>query len=264
VCQPIVLLTQQQNMSIGQDGFRIEVRGGRVLNEGKCPAIGKECNDLVRIIVVILDLEGFTNFFDSASVNKNIVVASYVNSFLCWVNYRLDREVNKGRLPERPRLSKFLGDGLLYIWEVEKQRLTSRRILDLINFFYNLTRGKDCYEEEFLPKFMNKLGQNWSCDYPKHLRASISLGHAVKYVQRGRSMDYVSECINIASRLLKINPEVYFMAHADVYIGPEMLNQGYVKKKIPNIRGIGKPIVVYIDKEDFTALSDKSMFQYMR
>jgi len=251
-------------MLIRQDGFRIEVRGGRVLNKGKCPAIGKECNDLARIIVVILDLEGFTNFFDSASVNKNIVVASYINSFLRWVNYRLDSEVNRGRLPERPRLSKFLGDGMLYIWEVEKQRFTPRRILDLINFCYNLTSGKDRYEVEFLSKFMNELGQNWSCDYPKHLRGSISLGHAVKYVQQGRSMDYISECINIASRLLKINPKVYFMAHSDVYIGPEMLNLGYVKKKIPNIRGISKPIAVYIDKEDFTALSDKSMFQDMQ
>jgi hypothetical protein len=251
-------------MSIRPDVFRIEIKGSRVLNEGKCPAIGKECNDLVRIIVVFLDLEGFTNFFDSASVNKDIVVASYVNSFLCWVNYRLDREVNSCRLPERPRLSKFLGDGLLYIWEVENQRLVSRRILDLINFFYNLTRGKDCYEAEFLPTFMNKLGQNWSCDYPKHLRASISLGHAVKYVERGHSVDYVSECINIASRLLKINPELYFTVHSDVYIGPEMINQGYAKKKISNIRGISKPIVVYIDEEDFSALSDKSMFQDMR
>lgn len=251
-------------MSIMHDGFQIEIRRGRVLNKGKCPAIGKEFNDLVRIIVVIFDLEGFTNFFDSASVNKNIIVASYVNSFLSWVNYRLDLEVDRGRLPERPRLSKFLGDGLLYVWEVEKQRLTSGRILDLINFCYNLTRGKDRYEKEFLPEFMNKLGQNWSCDYPKHLRATISLGHAVKYVQRGRSVDYVSECINIASRLLKINPEIYFVAHSDIHIGPEMLNQGYVKKQIPNIKGIGKPIVVYIDKEDFTALSDKSMFQDIR
>lgn len=249
-------------MSIRQDGFRIKVSRGRVLNKGKCPAIGKECNDLVKIIVVILDLEGFTKFFDTASPNKNIIVASYVNSFLRWVNYRLDLEVDRGRLPDRPRLSKFLGDGLLYIWEVERQRLTPGHILDLMNFCYNLTRGKDCYEKEFLPEFMEQLGQDWSCDYPEHLRASISLGHAVKYVQRGRTVDYVSECINIASRLLKLNSEVYFMAHSDVHIGTKI--HGYVKRKIHNIKGIGKPIVVYMDEKDFTALSDKSMFQDMQ
>jgi len=247
-----------------QDRFCIEVRGSRVLNEGKCPDIGRERNDLSRIIVVFLDLEGFTNFFDSASPNKNLVVAAYLNSFLCWVNYRIDRQVSRGRLPERPRLSKFLGDGALYIWEVGKQKLSSGRILDLINFFWNITRGKDCYEEEFLPEFMDKLGQDWSCDYPQHLRASISLGHAVKYVRQDHLVDYVSECINIASRLLKINPELYFTAHSDVYIGPEILSHGYIKKRISNLRGISKPIVVYIDEDDFSALSDTSMFHDVR
>jgi len=250
-------------MSIRHDRFQIEVKRGKVRNEGQCPAIGKECNDLVRIIVTIFDLEGFTNFCDSVSVNKNIIVASYINGFLSWINYRLDLEVNSGRLPERPRISKFLGDGLLYIWEVQRQGLNSRRILDLINFCYNLTRGKDRYEKEFLPEFMRKLGHNWDCDYPKHLRVGISLGHAVKYIQLGHLVDYVSECINIASHLLKVHPAVYFIAHSDVYVGPEMSKLGYVKKKT-TIRGISKSIAVYIDKDDFAALSDKSKFQDIR
>jgi len=233
-----------------------------VLNEGKCPSIGRESNDLIRIIVVFFDLEGFTNFFDSAPINKNIIIASYVNSFLSWINHQIDFAVQRHRLPQRPRLSKFLGDGVLYVWEVEQQKITSRRTLDLINFCWNITCGKDSYEDKFLPQYMSRLGNNWECDYPKHLRTSIALGHAVKYMQGSRSVDYVSECINVASRLIKINPELYFIAHSDVYLGTDdMFEFDYVKKRIPVIRGINKPIVVYIDKDDYEGLSDKSMFQ---
>lgn len=141
--------------------------------------------------------------------------------------------------------------------------MTPLRTLDLMNFCWNLTRGYDCYEEEFLPRFIQALGHNWTCRYPKHLRASMTLGHAVKYVKRSGSVDYVSECINVASRLTKINPELYFTAHSDVYLGREAYDQEYVKKKVPNINGIGKPIVIYIDKDDFGTLSDTSMFQDM-
>ena len=246
-----------------RSSFQIKVVRGRVLNTGKCPSIGKECNDLVKIIVVIFDLEDFTRFFDSAGVNKNIVVASYINSFLSWINHRLELEIKSRRLPERPKLSKFLGDGILYVWEVEQQRMTPLRALDLMNFCWNLTRGSDCYEEEFLPRFIQELGHNWTCEYPKHLRTSMTLGHAVKYVKQRGSVDYVSECINVASRLTKINPELYFVAHSDVYLGPEVYRHEYEKKKVPDIRGLGKPVVVYVDIDDFDALSDKSMFQDM-
>ena len=244
-----------------RSSFQIKVVRGRVLNTCKCPQIGKECNDLIKIIVVIFDLESFTRFFDSAGVNKNIVVASYINSFLSWINYRLKLEIKSRRLPERPKLSKFLGDGILYVWEVEQQRMTPLRALDLMNFCWNLTAGYDCYEEEFLPRFIQELGHNWSCEYPKHLRASMTLGHAVKYVKQGGSVDYVSECINVASRLIKINPELYFVAHSDVYLGPEVYHHYWKKKRAPNIRGLGGPVVVYVDIDDFKALSDKSMFQ---
>ncbi len=244
-----------------KSGFQIKVVRGRVLNTCKCPSIGKERNDLIKIIVVIFDLESFTRFFDTAGVNKNIVVSSYVNSFLSWVHYRLELEIKSRRLPERPKLSKFLGDGILYVWEVEQQRMKPLRALDLMNFCWNLTAGKDCYEKEFLPQFIRKLGHSWHCEYPKHLRASMALGHAVKYVKQRGSVDYVSECINIASRLTKINPELYFVAHSDVYLGAEAFHHEYEKKKVPNIRGLDGPVVVYVDTDDFDALSDKSMFQ---
>jgi len=244
------------------DKFRIAIVRGRVLNKGDCPSIGIECNDLVRIIVADFDLEGFTNFFDSASINKNIVVASYVNSFLGWLNYRFDLE--KNRLP-RPKLSKFLGDGVLYVWEVEEQKITPSVQLGLMNFCWNMTRGKYRYEVEFLQQFMKELGKNWICKYPKYLRASLTLGHAVKYVHSNLPVEYVSECINVASRLVKIHPELYFIALSDIYLGREAREAGYVKKRIrkESIKGIAKSIAVWIDRDDFESIEDKSIFRDM-
>lgn len=71
-------------------GWKLKIRDGEVCNEGQIISLKEECNDLVKIVVAIFDLEGFTNFFDSASVNKNIIVSSYMKGFLDWLNYRID------------------------------------------------------------------------------------------------------------------------------------------------------------------------------
>lgn len=236
--------------------FQLKIRESRVVNDGLTPSIGVECDDLTKIVVAIFDLEGFTNFFDSASINKNIIVASYVNGFLSWLNYRLDL----AQLPS-PKLSKFLGDGVLYIWETEKQKITSVIAIALMNACWNTVRGRDRYEKEFLPQFINQVGKKWDCEYQKHLRVSLATGHAVKYVQGNRSVEYVSECINVASHLLKIHPEVYFIAHSDLVLGEEPSEHNYVEKRIREIRGIDRSICVFIDEDDFVSIKDKSIFE---
>jgi len=244
-----------------RDQFQLNIRRGKVRNLGNNPAIGLEHDDLVRIIAVVFDLEGFTDFFDKAGTNKNIIVASYINGFLDWLNFRLDAE--KDRLP-KPRLSKFLGDGILYIFEAQRRDGRKRTIqqiaLDLMNFCWNLTRGRDRYEVDFLREFVSRIGRKWDCEFPKHLRASLATGHAVKYVKRGGSVEYVSECINIASRLSKLHNELYFVAHSDLVFGGETRTAQYIEKRT-RIRGISKLISVFLDKDDFEGIQDKSIFQ---
>ncbi len=245
-----------------RDEFRLTIKGNKVRNLGSNPSIGVEHDNLVRIIVAVLDLEGFTNFFNKASPNQSIIVASYVNGFLSWLNHRLDLEGK--RLP-RPRLSKFLGDGVLYVWETEEGK-TEQIALDLINFCWNMTRGPDRYEIDFLTEFKDKLGKKWDCEYPKHLKASISTGFAVKYTRRNHPPEYVSECINIATRLCGVHPELYFIAHSDLLLDAEItITFKYVEKQIEKekVKGIDKSIAVFIDENDFNNLSDKTMFRDM-
>lgn len=245
-------------MAKEHDEFRLTIEGNKVINLGYNPSIGVERDNLVRIIVAVLDLEGFTNFFNKASPNQSIIVASYVNGFLSWLNHRLDLEGK--RLP-RPRLSKFLGDGVLYVWETEEGK-TEQIALDLMNFCWNITRSKtDKYEESFRRQFIRQLGKKWDCEYPKHLRASLATGFAVKYTRRNHPPEYVSECINIASRLYGIHPELYFVAHSDLFLDDEIKTAAnYVEKRI-KIKGIDKQIAIFIDKDDFDALTDKSIFE---
>lgn len=243
--------------------FKLTFRQNKVRNLGHYPFIGVERDNLVGVIVAVLDLEGFTNFFSKASPNQNIIIASYISAFLSWLNFKLDLE--EKRIP-KPRLSKFLGDGVLYVWET-KEGKRGQIALDLLNFCWNMTRGGDRYEISFLPKFISQLGHKWpSCEYPKHLKAGISTGPAVKYTWRSHPPEYVAESINIATRLCGVHAELYFIAHSDLLLDDEIMTTfKYVEKQIKSgvVKGIDKPLAVFIDEDDFNSLPDKTMFSDM-
>ncbi len=253
--------------------FKLTIVENKVRNLGHYPAIGVERDNLVRVIVAVLDLAGFTKFFNKASPNQSIIVASYINAFLSWLNYRFDLERKEKRIP-KPQLSKFLGDGVLYVWET-KEGKTEQIALDLMNFCWNMTRGGDRYEIDFLPQFTSQLGNRWDCEYPRHLRASIAPGFAVKYTRRNHPPEYVAESINIATRLCGVHPELYFIAHSDLLLDKEIMTGTgkdwltfrfyYVEKLIEKgiVKGIDKPIAVFMDKDNFHSLSDKTMFRDM-
>jgi len=235
------------------------LKDGRVVNRGEIIQLGTECNDLVRIVVAVFDLEGFTNFYDSASVNKNIVVSAYMNGFLDWLNHRF------ANFPSRPGYWKFMGDGVLLVWEAERDQMNSGTTgFALMNACWNMVHGETSYGTTFLPEFIKWVAKRWPCDYPQHLRVSLSVGHAVKYGSEQHSCEYTAECINIASRLIKFNPGLYFTAHSDLVLGPEPERFGYLEKSI-QIRGINKRVAIYVDTDEFNGLlnKDKTKFRDM-
>lgn len=233
--------------------FKLQFTGDQVSNVGPITPLGGARSDLVEIVVALFDLEGFTNFFNSSSVIRYTIVPTFINAFLSWLNYCF-----RSSCFPMPKYSKFLGDGALLIWETGEQQLF-RGVLKagLMNFCWNMVRGqKESYENEFLPQLLRKIKPIQTCEYPKHLRISLSLGHALKYVQ-GELNEYVSECINIASRIINYNPELYFMAHSNLVTNEEDLQGKYVQKLLTQVKGIDKPICAYIDKDDFNDLTHK-------
>lgn len=233
--------------------FRLQFTDGQVSNVGSITPLGEAHSDLVEIVVALFDLEGFTNFFNRASVIRYHIVPTFINAFLSWLNYSFSNSC----FP-MPNHSKFLGDGVLLIWETENQSLLKGVLkAELMNFCWNMVRGqKESYEKEFLPQLKRKIRPIRTCECPKHLRVSLSLGHAVKYVQ-GELNEYVSECINVASRIIDYNPELYFVAHSNLVINEEDLKGKYVQKLLRQVKGIDKSIYVYIDKDDFDHLTHR-------
>lgn len=234
--------------------FKLKIRQGRVVGKNPYIDLGREDEDLIRIVVAIFDLEGFTDFFSGIRINKNIVVTSFINGLLYWFRHHFGSYY---RFP--PLFSKFLGDGAMMIWEPRHQKMSNQDIIGLMNTCWDMVAGGSSYEREYVPEFVRKIGKRWPVQYPKKLRVGLSLSHAVKYTRRGKVSDYVAESINIASRLVKFHQKVYFLAHSDLVFGRIPKEFRYIQKSV-DLRGIGK-IGVYIDKRDYEEAGSPKVFE---
>lgn len=234
--------------------FRLRIKQGRVVSKNPYLNLGREDEDLIKIVVAIFDLAGFTDFFNRIRINKNIVITSFINGLLYWFHYTFEN-----RYTFRPVLSKFLGDGIMMIWEPGRQQMSSRHIIDLMNVCWDMVSAKTSYHDEYVPEFIRRIGKRWKIEYPQKLRVGLSLGHAVKYTRRGNVSDYVAESINIASRLVKFHEKIYFLAHSDLVFGRIPSEFRYIQKSI-YLRGIGR-ISVYIDKWDYERAGSPKVFK---
>lgn len=240
------------------NNFRLKIREGRVVGKNPYVDLGREDENLIKIVVAIFDLEGFTDFFSGIRINKNIVVTSFINGLLYWFHHHFETNYTF-----RPLLSKFLGDGIMMIWEPGRQQMSNRDIIDLMNICWDMVASKDLsYEHAYVPEFVRKIGKRWSVQYPKKMRVGLSLSHAVKYTKRGNVSDYVAESINIASRLVKFHQKIYFIAHSDLVFGRIPREFRYIQKSV-DLRGIGE-IGVYIDKEDYKEAGSPKVFKNLR
>lgn len=73
-------------------------------------------------------------------------------------------------------------------------------------------------------------------------------------------MDYISESINITSRLVKYSSKIRFLAHADLCIGMGPSEHQYTRKSV-KLKGIEETVFVFVDSYDYRGLGDhKSIF----
>ncbi len=237
------------------NNFKLKIREGRVVGNNPYVHLGREEDNLIKIVVAIFDLEGFTDFFSGIRINKNIVVTSFVNGLLYWFSYRFG---NYYRFS--PIFSKFLGDGIMMIWEPGHQAMSNRDIVGLMNVCWDMVRARSvAYEHQYVPEFVAKIGKRYSVQYPKKMRVGLSLSHTVKYTRRGKVSDYVAESINIASRLVKFHQDIYFIAHSDLLFGEIPKKFRYIQKLV-DLRGTGE-IGVYIDKVDYERAGSPKVFK---
>ncbi|KAA9353024.1 hypothetical protein [Larkinella humicola] len=219
----------------------------------------------VEVLAVIMDLEGFTTF--TRQVDPKLAIPSFVSDFFNWLFDKIRDEMhiskeNKTLWAELPFFSKFLGDGVLFLWRIDTDKisaidsqlsserinhLTQELICNIIATLYEICRD--------YPNFLKERELNY-VDPPTRLRCGIARGDAFPL---GINKDFVGPCINIASRLQKFNDLSFGVSARGIdhnYFG-EGYKKFFLKKKV-YIRGIGENEIIYLLNDEYKQLSEEA------
>jgi class 3 adenylate cyclase len=198
-------------------------------------------------LAVVVDLKDFTAFCDQR--DPHLVVPRFIKSFLEWLFEKLQAELlieEAGNevvlLSHLPFFGKFLGDGVLLLWDVTDMHGEAKR-----NIVYSFDIICSDYQVEFMPS-IKKTASN----APPKLRCGIAQGQ-VTSIAGGR--DFVGLCINIASRLQKLGDGAFCFAFTQKGLEPESENwyENFRLIRIP-VRGISNDELVYVLKTEFREL----------
>jgi len=213
--------------------------------------IGAPCQER-EAIAAVFDLTGFTTFCNQ--VDSYLAIPRFLNDFLEWffknIRERLTEE-NYGNssalLAELPIMVKFLGDGLLVIWNA--RRMTEDQICRITATLYGICRD---YRQEFYPQISMAVNKP-----PRVLRCGVARG---KVFSVGNGSDYVGHCINNASRLSRVGSLSFCFPHRGFQVREHMPVE-YLRLFAPkyvSIRGVGNNELVWVVKEEFERLPEKN------
>ena len=209
----------------------------------------------INALSVLFDLEGFTNFCNQ--IDPQLALPEFLSEFLKWLFGQIKKNVVHKTHPEGyemytelPLLSKFMGDGILFLWDVEK--LNDLEIHNIIVLMNNICVE---YKTEFFNDIVNKI-----ITPPKKLRCGIARGTIYSV---GNGNDFVGPCINMSARLQKLNSLSFCFSRRGLNPSchPWLDKNAIVRKT--EIRGIGTEELVCILKHEFDALPelDKEKFK---
>jgi len=201
-------------------------------------------NTSINSMAVFLDMEGFTSF--CSQIDSQLVVPSYLNNFHSWLfselSARFVKEITESGATlwgKFPFFAKFLGDGILMLWETDGLGPAS-----LGNIVVNLFKVCQAFSSEFVPQI--------ECDYvrpPLHLRCGIARGEVISI---GGGKDFVGSCINMASRLQQVSQMTFAFARKGfdpkACFSDNWQTQFTLCKT--DIRGIGKDELVFFLRKE--------------
>lgn len=212
----------------------------------------------IQALAAFYDLEGFTAF--SNQVDSHLVIPEFLKNYIDWLFRTLADEFKEGETEGRirtwgslPFYVKFLGDGILLLWDTS----FSGGAQGVRNIILNLHITLQRYAVEFLPQIKKHVSHA-----PNRLRCGIARGQIISI---GDGNDYVGSCINTASRLQKLSRLSFAISRRGIDLSPvakEMRWKGLVLKKV-KLRGIGSEELVYIYKHEFDKLpkSESRLFR---
>jgi len=205
----------------------------------------------VSALAAIFDLEGFTKFCSQA--DPHLSVPQFLGRFLSWITEKLKKESLAKRNPvagkyhlwhRLPFYMKFLGDGLLVLWDVSEMDP-----IDVMNIVVSLDAILEDYEDLYEKMCLECV------DPPSRLRCGIARGTVFSI---GGGADFVGPCINMAARLQKLPGLTFAIARRglDLRDAERSFRKDIVCKKI-DVRGFGAGDLMCIRLSEFKKLRKK-------
>ena len=250
----IILVPEIKTVKIDGKEQKVELLDNKKFNSFNPEVLGLGDISLrstqVEAIAAVFDLSGFTNF--CSQVDPHLSVPEYLSRFLDWlfddikkVFLRKTYKEGKQLWANLPFLAKFLGDGVLFLWDTEK--MSGVRICNVVVTLHDMCRD---YVEHFYPRIKKVVAEP-----PNILRCGIARGSVFSV---GNGEDYVAPCINIASRLQKLSLLKFCVSRRgfDFTKHSSSLLKLYVVKSV-SLRGIGENELVWVRKKEFDGLPEK-------
>lgn len=229
------------------DNARFEGFNPSILGLGNIALPSRE----IDAIAAVFDLAGFTRFCNQ--VDPHLAVPAFLSQFLDWLfnevrigltatNYG-DR---KALWAELPFLAKFLGDGVLLLWNT--LGMSEALMCRVVTTLYGISRG---YRQKFYPEIRMVVEKP-----PMVLRCGLARGRIFSV---GNGRDCVGHCINTASRLQKLSLLTFCFPNRGFNIQQNMQDpyrQLFVQKAV-SVRGVGENELVWVLDEEFNKLPEK-------
>lgn len=203
-------------------------------------------------IAAVFDLTGFTSFCNQ--VDSYLAIPRFLNDFLEWFFRNIREKMTEANYGNRsalwaelPIMVKFLGDGLLLLWNA--RRMSEGQICKIAAKLYEICHA---YRSEFYPKMSMAVNRP-----PRTLRCGVARG---KVFSVGNGKDFVGHCINNASRLSRVGSLSFAFPHRGFPVREHMPAE-YLRLFTPKyvaIRGVGENELVWVVKEEFESLPEKN------
>lgn len=191
----------------------------------------------VQSVCAVFDLEGFTAFCDQAE--PELVVPKFLEEFGCWLHSTLEERAADSLTP-RYLFDKFLGDGYMFLWDLESDRMTpEQQMIGLQNIV--LIMADTC--RSYVPDFIQ--GRDYDGEVPSRLRCGVARGRVVEINDAGTGrVDYVGNCINLASRLQKHENYQFSFSSKGIDTKAEAISSRFEMAKTA-VRGLAKDVIVW-------------------
>jgi class 3 adenylate cyclase len=207
-------------------------------------------------IAAVFDITDFTKFCNQ--VDAYMEIPRFLNYFLKWFFSCIvqgltedDDGVKSTFWADLPMLVKYLGDGLLIVWNTA--RMSNDQACRLVTTLYNITKA---YNQDFYPQINTVINKP-----PNILRCGVARGRVFSI---GGGRDYVGHCINNAARLSHLDGLTFAFPHRGFQVKEDM-PADYARLFIPkyvSIKGVGENEMIWVAKDEFERLPEDKKKQF--